>query len=370
MSVLQLTLLLIALVLLGAAVLRLLWAPRKPEARVEVAAGTNVAQPAAAADEPAIELPDPAPTLQLLYSLAFSGGPGVQALSPVTADTAAQQADKNELLNAAAQLLTRIETRPEYAPRRPQLLPQLLTTLNRDETSLRQLAQLVGQDPTLAGNVLRLVNSPLYRTRPEAVESLERAVTLLGTTGLRSIVAAALLQPELTGGIGPLSRLPTLVWDLSLHCALAAASYAILIEDCDPFAAELLGMLQGMGTIIVVRVCRDQYDLRPQLPADFATVHALLEAWSLPTARRIGETWELSDRISTALHDQLMQTGPELFSPLGRALRFGLLAGAAAVLVRNGQVDLQQGRELLGNLQDSRLDTLWERLTRNRRRVG
>jgi len=370
MSVLQLTLLLIALLLLGAAVLRLLWVPRKPAEGFEAAAGTEMATPAKPTTEPAVDLPDPAPTLQLLYSLAFSSGSGVQGLSPVAADTAAQQTDKNELLNAAAQLLTRIETRPEYAPRRPQLLPQLLNSINRDETSLRQLAQLVGQDPTLAGNVLRLVNSPLYRTRPEAVESLERAVTLLGTTGLRSIVAAALLQPELTGGTGPLSRLPTLVWDLSLHCALASASYAILVEDCDPFAAELLGMLQGMGTIIVVRVCRDQYELRPQLQTDFATVHALLEAWSLPTARRIGETWELSDRISTALHDQLMQTDVQHLSPLGRALRFGLLAGAAAVLVRNGQVDLQQGRELLGNLQDSRLDTLWERLTRNRRRVG
>jgi hypothetical protein len=173
---------------------------------------------------------------------------------------------------------------------------------------------------------------------------------------------AALAFSSATGGIAI---------DLSGPLSLSSsASYAILIEDCDPFAAELLGMLQGMGTIIVVRVCRDQYDLRPQLQADFATVHALLEAWSLPTARRIGETWELSDRISTALHDQLMQTDVQHLSPLGRALRFGLLAGSAAVLVRNGQIDLQQGRELLGNPQDSRLDTLWERLTRNRRRVG
>ena len=361
MSVLQWILLLIALLLLAAAVLRLLWGQlRPPKATAETAATEEQATPASTPARP-LQLNDPAPTLQALYRLAFLG-------SAVTPETPTQNADKTELLKAAAQLLTHIETRPEYAPRRPQLLPQLLTTLNRDDASLRQLAQLVGRDPVLSGNVLRLVNSPLYRNQPQAIESLERAVSLLGTKGLRSIVAAALLQPELSEGQGTWAQLPALVWDLSLHSALAAASYAVLIEDTDPFAAELLGLLQGLGAIIVVRVCRDQYALRPKLQPDFDTVHALLEAWAVPTARRIGETWELSDRISAALHDQLMQTGADTLTPLGRALRFGLLAGAAAVLQRKGQLDSAQGRALLGDPSDTRLDGIWERLIRNRRR--
>lgn len=361
MSILQWLLLLIALVLLAAAVLRLLWGPLQPRAAAaEPAAPLANSQVSSPAATP-LQINDPAPTLQSLYRLAFLG-------SDMGAETATQKADKAELLNAAAQLLTRIETRPEYAPRRPQLLPQLLTTLNRDESSLRQLAQLVGRDPALSGNVLRLVNSALYRNQPQAIESLERAVTLLGTKGLRSIVAAALLQPELGEGQGTWAQLPALVWDLSLHSALAAASYAVLIEDTDPFAAELLGLLQGLGAIIVVRVCRDQYALRPQLQPDFDTVHALLEAWAVPTARRVGETWELSDRISAALHDQLMQTGADTLTPLGRALRFGLQAGAAAVLQRKGQVDAEQGRALLGDASDKRLDGIWERLIRDRRR--
>jgi HD-like signal output (HDOD) protein len=226
-----------------------------------------------------------------LYALAFNGAE--------LHDVAVRSAHA-EVVRGTVQTLLQIEDRPEYSPRRPQLLPQLMRELDSDENSLRALAQLVGRDPTLAGNVLRAVNSPLYRPSSEPIESIERAVSLLGTTGLRSMVAAALLQPELVGGKGAFARFPEIVWDHTLHSALAAASYAVLIADADPFAAELLGMLMGLGSIIIVRVVRDEYALRPQLLPSASVATAVLDSWTSPTARHIAKSWELSDRMSPA----------------------------------------------------------------------
>ena len=47
-------------------------------------------------------------------------------------------------------------------PRRPQLLPQLIQTVNDDVASARVMAAIIGQDPVLTGNLLRIANSPAY----------------------------------------------------------------------------------------------------------------------------------------------------------------------------------------------------------------
>lgn len=336
---------------------RLAAAPVAPAAPPPAAAAAADAPRAAPAPLQPV-LPQAGPVIARLYALAFDDAP--------LDDPAVRQAH-SEVVRGTVQSLLHIEDRPEYSPRRPQLLPRLMRELADDENSLRGLAQLVGRDPTLAGNVLRTVNSSLYRSSSEPIESIERAVAMVGTTGLRSMVAAALLQPELTGGKGAFGRFPDIVWDHSLHSALAAASYAVLIANTDPFAAELLGMLMGLGSIIIVRVVRDEYALRPQLLPSAAVATAVLDSWTSPTARHIAKSWELSDRMALALHEQLLDKSARHLSPLGRSLRFGRVAGAAALLVRANRMDPDEGRALLGDLADEQLDSIWRKLTRDRR---
>src|SRR5262245_3616199 len=83
----------------------------------------------------------------------------------------------------------------DYFPRRPMLLPKLLQALNDDASTRQELVGLILEDPSLAGNVLIRANSAWYRTSPEPVESLDRAVRMLGTDGLKSLLATAILQP-------------------------------------------------------------------------------------------------------------------------------------------------------------------------------
>jgi HD-like signal output (HDOD) protein len=313
---------------------------------------------AAAAPVPRPVLPEAGPVIARLYAMAFDDAP---------LDDPAVRKAHAEVVRGTVQSLLHIEDRPEYSPRRPQLLPRLMRELDEDENSLRGLAQLVGRDPTLAGNVLRTVNTPLYRSSSAPIESIERAVAIVGTTGLRSMVAAALLQPELSGGKGAFGRFPDIIWDHSLHSAMAAASYAVLVADTDPFAAELLGMLMGLGSIIIVRVVRDEYALRPHLLPSASIATAVLDSWTSPTARHIAKSWELSNRMSLAVHEQLLDKSARHLSPLGRSLRFGRIAGAAALLVRANRMDPDEGRALLGDPADEQLDSIWRKLVRDRR---
>src|SRR5690349_19358515 len=134
------------------------------------------------------------------------------------------------VFKAVQQALERIEARPEYFPRRPSLLPKLMATVNDSDASMREMSGIIAQDPALTANLLRIANSPLYRVSSTPVESIERAVTLVGVAGIRSIIATALVQPLMAAGSGAFSRFPELSWEPTLYSALTAETHATQVE--------------------------------------------------------------------------------------------------------------------------------------------
>src|SRR5687768_553628 len=121
--------------------------------------------------------------------------------------------DHAPVFQAVQQILERIEARPEYIPRRPSLLPKLMATVNDNEATLAEMSRIIAQDPALTGNLLRIANSPIYRVSGNPVESIERAVTMVGVQGIRSIIATALLQPLMAASAGAFARFPELIWE-------------------------------------------------------------------------------------------------------------------------------------------------------------
>lgn len=231
---------------------------------------------------------------------------------------------------AAARTLERFGSEPHRLPRRPQLLPELLATLKDEASSGRQIAALIGRDPTLAGNLLKLANSALYRVHSTPVESIDRAVALVGTQGLRRLVAVALMQPVMQVEGGVFGRLPELVWEHTQYAALAAEDYACTVEDEDGFAAQLLALLQGLGVIVAMQALRDECVGRgPPSPEDTA---GFLQSRAPRIAQLMARDWGLSERSLQALEDQAL-SDPAAMGGLGRALRVAGPVGLASMRV-------------------------------------
>jgi HD-like signal output (HDOD) protein len=241
-----------------------------------------------------------------------------------------------------AATLTNIVEKPNYAPRRPMQLPKLLQAINDETASRGALSQIIAGDPALAGNLLRLANSPFYRHSPEPIESLDRAVAMLGIEGLRSMIAAALMQPVFRISGGGFAQFGDVTWEHSLFAANAAETHASMVDSADPFAAQLLALISGLATIVVFSVARDAFLARQRKP-DAAYISALIDAHAIGVARQVAASWELSERIDTALAEQLATPR----SPLGRALQFGSFIGALAVLRSRGAINDEVASEVL-----------------------
>ena len=243
------------------------------------------------------------------------------------------------LANAVAAALERADLSQRYIPRRPHLLPQLILSVNDSNASARSIGRLVGSDPLLTMNLLRIVNSPLYRAQSQDVRSIERAVALVGTAGIRQIISAALVQPVMNPSGRDGGRFTQWMWDYTLRMSLAAADYA-RSEREDGFSAQLAGLLRGLGMAMVARAAADVCSQRQaQLPPPL--LPPLLQRCAPALAARITREWAMPPDIAAAL-----DTGGQA-TALARSLDIGELAAAVSVLCRENLIDEPQALQTL-----------------------
>ena len=183
------------------------------------------------------------------------------------------------------------------------LLPELVRAVNDSDTTRRELSKMIARDPALVGSLLKLANSPIYRRGSQPVESIERALAVLGTQGMRSLVAAALMQPVFRAANGDSAQFAEIVWEHTQRSAAAAEMHATAVEASDPFTAQLVALVMGLGAIVVYRCALDQYAARKLRPEP-AALASLLEEQAPKVARQIAASWELSERVLEALDEQ------------------------------------------------------------------
>jgi hypothetical protein len=239
-----------------------------------------------------------------------------------------------------------------------------MRAINDEDVSRRELSAIIARDPALVGSLLKMANSAFYRVTFRQVETIERAIVMLGSDGLRSLVAAALMQPifQVSSAAG-FPRFPEIVWDHALRSAHAAIPHAALVERTDPFAAELLCLITGLAEIVLFRAAMDHCATSsPQAQPDALVIASLLGSRSAAFAWRLGADWELSELMLAALEEQIVASEPT--TPLGRSLRFGRCAGALAVLHTNSIIDEATVRLSLpeAGLSPSHLKCMWTRL--------
>lgn len=303
---------LIAVCLLGAG--GLLWRRRRPGVPVPAPTGTapTAPVPAPAGENPADLL---GPLSARLFTLAFAAP--VDAMPLGTDELAVHESVSRELM---ADLL-----QPEHLPRRPSLMPQLLRAMDDPAVAADRLSRIVAHDPVLAADVLKLANSGLYRTAgTPPVESIQRAIVVLGADALRSLLASAMMQPVFRATRRNFPRFPRMLWERTERAARGAELYAQLRHPADRFEAQLAVLLHALGPLAVYGVTLDacaRHEITPSASLCLALVTSLSGTAALSIARH----WEASPRLIAALSAR-----PD--EPLSRVLVLGELLGTLSLL--------------------------------------
>lgn len=242
---------------------------------------------------------------------------------PATAETDTAVHDPVE--DAIRSALRSEALQTQWLPRRPTLMPQLLRALADPGSASEKLATMIAHDPVLAADVLRLANSTLYRISPVPIETIQRALVVLGVDALRGLVATAMMEPVFRATRTNFPRFPRLLWERTARAARAAELYAAATRPADRFEAQLLALLSALGPLVVYGVTLDEYERRRPLRPNAAVCMALISGLGASMSQRIARHWESSPRLVAAL-----DRSAEL--ELATALRVGELLGTLSLL--------------------------------------
>jgi putative nucleotidyltransferase with HDIG domain len=180
----------------------------------------------------------------------------------------------------------------------PHVAIHLSQLIANEDSSVKEFEKIIKMDPTLVMRLLRLVNSPYYGLQ-QKVESVSRAVVLLGIKNLRNMVVIQALKDifKISPDEDIFSRRK--LW---LHCAAVSICGQMIAERIFQQKGEdafLCGILHDIGMIVEDQAnhalfiqCCKAYDPaaglftdyeRDMIGTDHCTVGYLLaQDWKLP----------------------------------------------------------------------------------------
>jgi HD-like signal output (HDOD) protein len=146
-------------------------------------------------------------------------------------------------------------------PTLPEIVSHILQIVNDPETSAKEIARAVSQDPPLSAKILRLANSAFYGM-PRSVTSINSAVVLLGTKVIRTIVLSLTVFDMFPGDNHSSLFNRTAFWRHSTSCAFLCRFLAEQMDGVFPFYAEEAfcgGLLHDLGKIVMEQYLHEDF---------------------------------------------------------------------------------------------------------------
>jgi HD-like signal output (HDOD) protein len=212
-------------------------------------------------------------------------------------------------LNELDELLKSDISHSNLVPRLPAVIPKVMVTLRDQSSSAADLASELGRDAVLVSEVIRLSNTPYYNTGQE-ISSLERAVFVLGQTGVRQLVANAALKPMINLNSGHFTKLcGTTLWDHSEKTAIICDCMAKQ-EKIDRFNAYLMAVVQNVGFTVILRLLDRNHDgsqaPRSKLFQERLINHSRKLSWLI--TKEWGFPEPVIDALKSQIDNEQMQT--------------------------------------------------------------
>ncbi len=138
-------------------------------------------------------------------------------------------------------------------PKIPEIVIQLREEINKLEFNPERVVELISQDPFLTGQVIKLVNSPLY-ARSTSIDDIKHATMILGVKRVGQLVTAESIS-KLTEQKNKSIRA---VWESVSKTARAAMAVSKTVPEISSEEAYLLGMMHDIGGIVFASL-RENY---------------------------------------------------------------------------------------------------------------
>jgi len=152
--------------------------------------------------------------------------------------------DTNVKLKKAQEMVESISDLPTI----PVVASKVLELLDKPDVELEEVADMILTDQVLAARVIKIVNSPLYRSSQE-IKSVKRALVYLGFRHIRELALTCSFIEAFQGKDGAFDVMT--FWEHSFGVGIVAKIIAQKARYIDTEKAYLAGIIHDIGEVFL-----------------------------------------------------------------------------------------------------------------------
>ncbi len=292
----------------------------------------GVTTPVSVSQPAAVDMVD---TRSLFYDLLFGVSDADQPMNPL----------EKEILEKVELVLTRPQEIADNIVKLPAVLNQVSTLLASPDYSTDQLAALIAQEPVLAADFIKLVNSPALRRNGREIADLHQALVILGAKNIQETVLTAIMQKM--ADIKPiyLKLFGQQIWQHSLNTALWAKKLAKQ-RQLDPELAYFIGLIHDVGKIALFKlIVHEMNHADPAYQPNSKVFRQMMTKHSVLLSALIARHWRLPGAIVKPLYEQTDSYPQVSLTEQGRLLLEANLYSEISLLLSSGAVNDVQARD-------------------------
>jgi len=184
----------------------------------------------------------------------------------------------------------------------PAIAQRVLGLVSQEDTSIRQVSELVKMDPSFSAELLRFANSALFGLRGE-VKSLTQAIGLVGLDRVKTMATLVALNRMVRSSVrvGALRK----IWVHSMATAVIAEEAARL-NHVAPDTAYTAGLLHNLGTLGLMSAYPDEYSRMLEVSIDLGfdllrTERELFEIDHCAAGAYLAQDWNFPGELVAAI---------------------------------------------------------------------
>ena len=224
---------------------------------------------------------------------------------------AAPRAGQSRGFEFIAGLATELSSKKLVFPTSINITMRIRHALHDPNASTDKIVHIVGAEPVLSAQLLRLCNAAAFSSGGKQVSDLHTAVMRLGYTMVQNVAISVGMRQLMEGkahGITP----PVIegVWKRSIRVAALCYVSARKLTRINADTAMLAGLLHDIGKFYILNRARDY----PDLFNNETALWELVDQWHADIGEAILESWEIPEEIDIAVRDhrdtQRIHSGP------------------------------------------------------------
>ncbi|QQX79139.1 HDOD domain-containing protein [Shewanella sp. KX20019] len=195
-------------------------------------------------------------------------------------------------------LLRKLKADSLVLPTLPEVAMRVQEVVGREETSLKDVANIIGQDPAISARIIRVANSAIY-SRGVPAGNVNAAISRIGLAQIKTIVTSIAMEQLFISTNEMVWEVMDEVWSTSVDVTSVAVAILQIYNRTHPNSGlnvdtmTLAGLVHNIGALPVLT----EVEADPELINGIDQLRALVRKLQGPIGRAVLKSWAFSPSV-------------------------------------------------------------------------